>query len=238
MTRITLEELAGSGERDFGASKWVTVDQAHIDLFADATGDHQWIHVDPEAAKAGPFGGTIAHGYLSLSLLPVLLSDVINVSRPDDGRELRHRPCAVHVAGAVRLRRARARQAHLGRAQGRRDPLQGRRPDRDQGPGEAGDGGRSAVPRVRRRARGGTADEGGERDGRSGSRRDLQGHAGELPAGQGGRRRRHDPVADHRRGRGEARTRSRSRTARSRGSRARWRARRSRSRRTASRSWR
>jgi acyl dehydratase len=80
MTGITLEELAASGERDFGASKWVTVDQEHIDLFADATGDHQWIHVDPEAAKAGPFGGTIAHGYLSLSLLPVLLSDVIHVS--------------------------------------------------------------------------------------------------------------------------------------------------------------
>ncbi len=80
MTGITLAELAGSGERDFGTSKWVTVDQEHIDLFADATGDHQWIHVDPEAAKAGPFGGTIAHGYLSLSLLPVLLSDVINVS--------------------------------------------------------------------------------------------------------------------------------------------------------------
>ena len=80
MTGITLAELAGSGKRDFGASKWVTVDQKHIDLFADATGDHQWIHVDPEAAKAGPFGGTIAHGYLSLSLLPVLLSDVIEVS--------------------------------------------------------------------------------------------------------------------------------------------------------------
>jgi len=77
---ISLAELVDSGERDFGASKWVTVDQRQIDLFAEATGDHQWIHVDPEAAKAGPFGGTIAHGYLSLSLLPVLLSDVINVS--------------------------------------------------------------------------------------------------------------------------------------------------------------
>ena len=80
MSGITLAELVGSGERDFGASKWVTIDQRQIDLFAEATGDHQWIHVDPEAAKAGPFGGTIAHGYLSLSLLPVLLSDVINVS--------------------------------------------------------------------------------------------------------------------------------------------------------------
>jgi acyl dehydratase/putative sterol carrier protein len=79
-TELTLEELAGSEERDLGTSPWVTVDQRHIDLFAEATGDHQWIHVDPEAAKAGPFGGTIAHGYLSLSLLPALLSDVIKVS--------------------------------------------------------------------------------------------------------------------------------------------------------------
>jgi acyl dehydratase/putative sterol carrier protein len=80
MSGLTLAELAEGTERDFGASKWVTVEQRQIDLFAEATGDHQWIHVDPEAAKAGPFGGTIAHGYLSLSLLPVLLSDVINVS--------------------------------------------------------------------------------------------------------------------------------------------------------------
>jgi len=69
-TELTLAELAESADRD----------QRHIDLFAEATGDHQWIHVDREAAKAGPFGGTIAHGYLSLSLLPVLLSDVIRVS--------------------------------------------------------------------------------------------------------------------------------------------------------------
>ena len=150
MTGITLAELAGSGERDFGASKWVTVDQQHIDLFADATGDHQWIHVDPEAAKAGPFGGTIAHGYLSLSLLPVLLSDVIAVSDQRMGVNYGIDRVRFTVAGALRLRRARARQADLGRAQGRRDPLQGRRPDRDQGPGEAGDGRRGALPRVRR----------------------------------------------------------------------------------------
>jgi len=78
-TELTLEELAGSKELDLGVSPWVKVEQRHIDLFADATGDHQWIHVDPEAAKAGPFGGTIAHGYLSLSLLPALLSNVIHV---------------------------------------------------------------------------------------------------------------------------------------------------------------
>ena len=53
------------------------VDQERIDTFADATGDHQWIHVDPERAAAGPFGGTIAHGYLTLSLVPVLVSSVL-----------------------------------------------------------------------------------------------------------------------------------------------------------------
>ena len=79
MTGITLAELAGSGERDFGASKWVTVDQKHIDLFADATGDHQWIHVDPERAKAGPFGTTIAHGFMTLALLPEMSASAIHV---------------------------------------------------------------------------------------------------------------------------------------------------------------
>ena len=57
---------------EFGPSSWIDVDQAKIDAFAEATGDHQWIHVDPERAKAGPFGGTIGHGYLTLSLLPVM----------------------------------------------------------------------------------------------------------------------------------------------------------------------
>ena len=57
---------------EFGPSSWIVVDQAKIDAFADATGDHQWIHVDPERAAAGPFGGTIGHGYLTLSLLPVM----------------------------------------------------------------------------------------------------------------------------------------------------------------------
>jgi acyl dehydratase len=59
----------------FPPSEWVTIDQPLIDAFAAATGDHQWIHVDPERAAAGPFGGTIAHGYLTLSLLPRLSGD-------------------------------------------------------------------------------------------------------------------------------------------------------------------
>jgi acyl dehydratase len=80
MTSITLAELAESGERDLGTSDWIEITQEMVNQFADATGDHQWIHVDPEAAKAGPFGQTIAHGYLTLSLLPRLLPQVMQVS--------------------------------------------------------------------------------------------------------------------------------------------------------------
>jgi acyl dehydratase len=78
-TTLTLEELEQAGERNLGATDWVTLDQERINQFAEATGDHQWIHVDPEMAAQGPFGGTIAHGYLSLSLLPGLLPEVLTV---------------------------------------------------------------------------------------------------------------------------------------------------------------
>ena len=78
-TQLTVEELEGTGERELGTSAWHPVEQRNIDLFAEATGDHQWIHVDPQAAAAGPFGGTIAHGYLSLSMLPMLMSEVLSV---------------------------------------------------------------------------------------------------------------------------------------------------------------
>ncbi|HET6857624.1 MAG TPA: MaoC family dehydratase [Streptomyces sp.] len=72
------ELRAGVGEQ-LGHSAWLEVDQKRIDLFADATGDHQWIHVDPEKAAAGPFGATIAHGYLTLSLLPALVPQILRV---------------------------------------------------------------------------------------------------------------------------------------------------------------
>jgi acyl dehydratase len=71
-----LKELVGS---ELGVSDWLTIEQERVDLFAEATGDHQWIHVDPERAKSGPFGTTIAHGYLTLSLGPLLLKQVWNV---------------------------------------------------------------------------------------------------------------------------------------------------------------
>jgi acyl dehydratase len=61
----------------YGPSSWVEVSQSRIDAFADATDDHQWIHVDPERAAKGPFGTTIAHGYLTLSLLPVASNEVL-----------------------------------------------------------------------------------------------------------------------------------------------------------------
>ena len=71
-----LVELVGT---HLGYSDYRTISQEEVNLFADATGDHQWIHVDPERAKSGPFGHTIAHGYLTLSLIPVLLGGVLHV---------------------------------------------------------------------------------------------------------------------------------------------------------------
>jgi acyl dehydratase len=79
-TELTIADLENASERDLGVSDWHTVEQKHIDLFADATGDHQWIHVNPEMAAQGPFGTTVAHGYLSLSLLPLLLGQVMAVT--------------------------------------------------------------------------------------------------------------------------------------------------------------
>lgn len=65
-----LADLQSQVGQEIGVSDWVLVDQERINLFAQATGDHQWIHVDPERAAQGPFGGPIAHGFLTLSLLP------------------------------------------------------------------------------------------------------------------------------------------------------------------------
>jgi len=66
----TLAELAACTGQEVAVSDWITITQQQVNLFAEATGDHQWIHVDVEKAKAGPFGGPIAHGFLTLSLLP------------------------------------------------------------------------------------------------------------------------------------------------------------------------
>jgi acyl dehydratase len=74
-----LDELRAKKGDHVGYSDWLEITQERVNQFADATGDHQWIHVDPERAKAGPFGGPIAHGYLTLSLLPHLLGSTFRV---------------------------------------------------------------------------------------------------------------------------------------------------------------
>ncbi len=74
-----LDHLASFVGKELGTSSWVDVDQDRINAFADATGDHQWIHVDAERAKDGPFGRTIAHGYLTLSLLIPMWADILKV---------------------------------------------------------------------------------------------------------------------------------------------------------------
>jgi acyl dehydratase len=79
-TKLTRAELESANDLDLGTSEWETIDQAQIDRFAEATHDHQWIHVDPDMAAQGPFGTTVAHGYLSLSMLPYFVSQVLNVS--------------------------------------------------------------------------------------------------------------------------------------------------------------
>jgi len=75
----TIAEMADLVGQEIGVSEWITVTQERIQLFADATHDHQWIHVDVERAQAGPFGTTIAHGFLTLSLLPEMAASAFGV---------------------------------------------------------------------------------------------------------------------------------------------------------------
>ena len=75
-----LQDLRGLVGETLGASDWIVVDQPRIDLFAQATGDHQWIHIDPARAAAGPYGTTIAHGFLTLSLLPEMFASAFAVA--------------------------------------------------------------------------------------------------------------------------------------------------------------
>ncbi|MCO1594652.1 MaoC family dehydratase [Micromonospora sp. RHAY321] len=75
----SFDDLAGAVGETIGPGPWQRIEQSRVDLFADATDDHQWIHLDPARAAAGPFGGTIAHGYLTLSLLPALAGQLYRV---------------------------------------------------------------------------------------------------------------------------------------------------------------
>ncbi|MEU9389780.1 MaoC family dehydratase [Streptomyces sp. NPDC048324] len=99
-----LKKLAGS---DLGTSEWIEVTQERIDTFADATGDHQWIHVDPERAAEGPFGAPIAHGYLTLSLFIPLFTELLDVqgvtTKVNYGLNKVRFPSPVKVGSRIRL---------------------------------------------------------------------------------------------------------------------------------------
>ena len=106
----TLDEVAAASGEQIGTSDWLTVDQDRVNRFADATGDHQWIHVDEERAAEGPFGGTIAHGYLTLSLVPFLGSQVLGFETP--GARLNYGTNKVRFPNPVRVgKRVRAHVA-------------------------------------------------------------------------------------------------------------------------------
>lgn len=81
----TLEELDACVGQPLASSDWITITQEQVNRFADATGDHQWIHVDVERARAGPFGAPIAHGFLTLSLLPVFFESAMAIRRSSMG---------------------------------------------------------------------------------------------------------------------------------------------------------
>jgi acyl dehydratase len=97
----TFDELAEAVGDELGASEWVEITQERVDQFAESTGDHQWIHVDVEKAAAGPFGGTIAHGYLTLSLVPWLGSQVFGLETP--GAKLNYGVNKVRFPNPVRV---------------------------------------------------------------------------------------------------------------------------------------
>jgi acyl dehydratase len=87
-TFTDVAQLEAAVGEDLGTSDWFEIDQPRVDLFADATDDHQWIHVDRERAAAGPFGGTIAHGYMTVSLIPALSQSIFRVET--DGPRLNY----------------------------------------------------------------------------------------------------------------------------------------------------
>ena len=109
MTTAThgLEELKALAGHDLGHTDWMQVTQERVNTFADATDDHQWIHVDPARAATGPFGGTIAHGYLTLALLIPLMGELLDVSGVrmsiNYGLEKVRFPAPVPVGAKIRL---------------------------------------------------------------------------------------------------------------------------------------
>jgi acyl dehydratase len=114
-----LRKLAGT---DLGPTEWLEITQDRVDRFADATGDHQWIHVDVERARSGPFGGTIAHGYLTLALLIPLWTQLLRIEgigmAVNYGLNRVRFPAPVPVGSHVRLR------AHVATVEEVRDGVQ------------------------------------------------------------------------------------------------------------------
>ena len=107
LTLTGLDEVKAYVGKELGVSDWLEVTQERVNQFADATGDHQWIHVDPERAAAGPFGAPIAHGYLTLSLVIPLFSDLLEIHGTSMGvnyglDKLRF-PSPVRVGSKIRL---------------------------------------------------------------------------------------------------------------------------------------
>ncbi|MQY36659.1 putative enoyl-CoA hydratase 1 [Streptomyces sp. RB17] len=102
-----LDELKKLADSDLGTSEWIEVTQERIDTFADATGDHQWIHTDPERAAQGPFGAPIAHGYLTLSLFIPLFTELLDVqgvtTKVNYGLNKVRFPAPVKVGSRIRL---------------------------------------------------------------------------------------------------------------------------------------
>jgi acyl dehydratase len=107
-TTTTMDGLAALVGTELGVSNWLDITQARVNTFADATDDHQWIHVNPERAAAGPFGAPIAHGYLTLSLIIPLFGQVLTVA--DSGMQVNYGlnkvrfPAPVPVGSKIRLR--------------------------------------------------------------------------------------------------------------------------------------
>lgn len=97
----TFDEIGDAVGEKLGTSDWLKVDQARVDAFAEATGDHQWIHVDVERAAEGPFGGTVAHGYLTLSLIPQFAAQIFGLETP--GAKLNYGVNKVRFPNPVRV---------------------------------------------------------------------------------------------------------------------------------------
>jgi acyl dehydratase len=104
----SLADIDAAVGQELGPTEWMTITQERVNTFADATGDHQWIHVDVPRAAAGPFGGTIAHGYLTLSLIPMLASQMFHIdtmgAKLNYGINKVRFPSPVPVGASIRAR--------------------------------------------------------------------------------------------------------------------------------------